>query len=448
MHANIAFLFPHNEYTQYFFYYFTQNSDICFINFSLWQKLIDHQLKNFDTHVVFSSYKLEKKLWITIDTSQYKVIRLDSLYGKYYYLWHSFLWYIFISLKRYKKQFLDKSIFLFTSGSTGNPKLVEFKVSAIKKNIEGWMEYVELEPYNTMLCSLPYFHSFGLNTGLVFPLLQHLWYTSTSIEFYFNYNLTNPESIAQTIREYGIQHITLTPYFLEILLNASLPGQLQSLESVFVGGDFSNNKLVQKFKKIIPYAKYQKGYGLTECFPIISILPTSDNTHNIQSDGKILSHIHYKVLDNNGEYHDNGKGILFINIESTIRSYYDEPLKTTEINGKLYFNTEDHVYVNTDGHITILGRSRRIIKKWNEMINLEYIQEQLNQQFEGICIGKNEHIYFFTPQDINLGMLNTYIMNLWLSNMYLVSEIITIDKIPMIGVGKVNYQGLEELINH
>lgn len=46
------------------------------------------------------------------------------------------------------------------------------------------------------------------------------------------------------------------------------------------------------------------------------------------------------------------------------------------------------------------------------MINLEYLQSQLNQEFEGVCIGKDEHIYFFTTQDINITIMNIYIMNL------------------------------------
>ena len=96
------------------------------------------------------------------------------------------------------------------------------------------MEYVEPEPYHRMLCSLPYFHSFGLNTGLIFPLLQDLGFTSTTIEFYFNAMLTDPVSISKTIREYGIQHMIITPYFLENLLYNSPIDNLQSLQSVFV----------------------------------------------------------------------------------------------------------------------------------------------------------------------------------------------------------------------
>lgn len=93
---------------------------------------------------------------------------------------------------------------------------------------------------------------------------------------------------------------------------------------------------------------------MTECFPIVSLLPTNDNNHNTQSDGKILSHIHYRIMDQEGQISEYGKGILLINIESTVGSYYDEPLETVEINGKVYFNTQDYVYANTDGHITIL----------------------------------------------------------------------------------------------
>ena len=78
--------------------------------------------------------------------------------------------------KQYRGEFLDKFVFLFTSGSTGNPKIVKCSLADIKKNIDGWLEYIKPKENHAMLCALPYFHSFGLNTGLIFPLLQQLGY--------------------------------------------------------------------------------------------------------------------------------------------------------------------------------------------------------------------------------------------------------------------------------
>lgn len=416
------------------------------MNFSLGESLLQYQLNTFNTDVIISAHKLEKKLWINLQTSKRRVIRIDSFFGICYYLYYSFLWYMNLKHKQYRWEFLDKFIFLFTSWSTGNPKLVQCSVADIKKNIDGWLEYTKPKENNAMLCVLPYFHSFGVNTGLIFPLLQQLGYLWTTIKFYFDYRLTDPLSLGSSIQKYNIQHLVITPYFLSFLLDQCPKEKLQSLQSVYVWGDFSKQSLIQKFYKILPKAKYQKWYGLTECFPIISILPSSDVSHNSQSDGKILSHIKYKILDKDGNYIDNGKGILLIDSDCTIGSYVNKPFELITIQGKEYFNTHDYVYVNEDRHLTVLWREKRIIKKGIEMINLDYLQGLLNQQFEGICVGKETHIYFFSTQEINIMMINTYIMNLGLSHLYNIHKVVKIKSIPTMGIGKVNYKALDDYL--
>ena len=83
------------------------------------------------------------------------------------------------------------------------------------------------------------------------------------------------------------------------------------------------------------------------------------------------------------------------------------------------------------------------------MINLEYLQSYLNKQFDGVCIGKDEHIYFFTPQnDLTAGGINTYLFNNGLSQLHNISQVIIIEKIPTVSVGKTNYKALEDILEN
>lgn len=440
----IAILLPHNKYTQFLLYSLVFENEICFINFSLWSKLIDYQIQTFWADKIISANKLEKKLWLDLWKNNQNILRIDSIKWLIYMFFHTIKGYIKIYFKINKNNLLYKSLFVFTSWSSWLPKLAQLNLWKIKENIEWRLKQIYFKRNHNILCILPYFHSFWINTWLVFPLLQKLWYIQTQLHFFFNYKITNIYEIAKDIKKKKIHYIPITPYFLSLLLEFSENKTLDSLKSVFVWWDFSSQALITKFHTIVPHGLYHKWYWLTECFPIIS--GNCSNDIQNENDWKILSHIRYKLLQEDWSIKNSGEWILLIHINNTIWNYEDWPLDTIVIWWSSYFNTRDYVSIDKLWNLKVLTREKRIIKKWWEMINLDFLQSIINDSFLWVCIGKQESIYFFSKQSIDIVQLNKYILSCWLSSLYKIKQTIHIDTIPMISIGKIDYKILENYI--
>jgi hypothetical protein len=436
----IAFILPQLSFIPYYFYALHKNQ-ICFINFSLWKEYIDFQLKTFWPDIIISSYKLEKKVCIKDLVNNYPdIIRLDNIIWFTRIMWLSLVWYFQIIFKQNISSFLWSYVYLFTSWSTWKPKLCKLSINKIKENIKWWIIYVQPKDYHNILCALPFFHSFGLNIWLIFPIIQKLWLIKSKLNFYYFYKITNWYLFAKYILKKQIHYLPTTPFFLKVLLLIDHTHRLQSLQSVYVWWDFSPDKIIQKFSKILPHVKYQKWYGMTECFPIIAINPTDNINHN--TDGKILSYIDYKILNNNWKIIIVWEGILLIHIQHTIWKYENvDYFDAIDIDGETYFNTHDYVFIDNKWYISILARDKRIIKKWGELLNLEYLQNNLSHMYDGICVWKGENIYFITKKPIDIFDINIYLIeNLW--SLYKIKEIIVVDRIPMIWIWKIDYSTL------
>ncbi len=433
----IAFILPQLSFIPYCFYALHKNK-ICFINFSLWKEHIDFQLQTFWPDMIISSYKLEKKIWITnLTNSTLNIIRIDSFIWFIKIISFSVVWYIQTLFKTKINSFLSSNIYLFTSWSTWKPKLCALEINKIRENIWWWINYVQPKNNHNILCALPFFHSFGVNIWLVFPLIQKLWLIDSKLNFYYFYQITNWYLFAKYIAKKKIHYLPTTPFFLKTLLLIDRIDRLQSLQSIYVWWDFSSKQLIQHFNNIVPHIKYQKWYGITECFPIVAINPT-DNLHH-HTDGKILSHIRYKLLQTNWAFSMIWEGIFLIHIQHTIWKYENtNSFDTITIDSEIYFNTNDYVSIDSKWHISIIARDKRIIKKWGELLNIEYLQQNLSNLYNGICIWKEDNIYFFTENSLDIRELNTYITErLW--SLYKIKEIFIIDKIPMIWIWKVDY---------
>lgn len=132
------------------------------------------------------------------------------------------------------------------------------------------------------------------------------------------------------------------------------------------------------------------------------------------------------------------------------------------LEGQKWYKTGDLGSLDREGYLTISGRQKRFIKIGGEMISLAAIENAflsighkkgwpLSEEAPSLAIIALEHagektkIVLFTLFALSLDDANAALKESGFSNLVRIGEVVTIEEIPIMGTGKINYRGLEKL---
>ena len=142
--------------------------------------------------------------------------------------------------------------------------------------------------------------------------------------------------------------------------------------------------------------KILEGYGMTETSPIISVrLPERPVPGTV---GPIIRDTEYKMIDLEGRDVSDilgAKGTLHIRGPQVMKGYYKNSKKTKEVLSEDgWINTGDLVRINTNGEISIVGRSKdTIVLVGGENVEPTPIEEKLKESKfidHVMCVGQDE----------------------------------------------------------
>jgi acyl-coenzyme A synthetase/AMP-(fatty) acid ligase len=137
---------------------------------------------------------------------------------------------------------------LFTSGTTGTPKLIRHQINTFTRSVRTGDKYKHHKwglAYNpTHMAGIQVFFQAFFNQNLLVKL----------------FGLKNKE-ILESIQQYELTHLSATPTFYR-LLNSVNP--VASVVRVTFGGEKSDESLYEKTKRIFPNAKINNIYATTE----------------------------------------------------------------------------------------------------------------------------------------------------------------------------------------
>src|SRR5436309_4547076 len=156
-----------------------------------------------------------------------------------------------------------EAILLFTSGSSGEPKGVVLSHHNLIGNVMQFTVMLDAGPEDSLLASLPFFHSFGCTVTLWYPLIE-----GTPIVTY-----PSPLEAAKNaalVEKHKITVLLATPTFLRAYLRKAEPEQLRSARLVIVGAEKMPLDLSEKFLERFG-KRVMDGYGLTETAPVVSV---------------------------------------------------------------------------------------------------------------------------------------------------------------------------------
>lgn len=342
----------------------------------------------------------------------------------------------------------DPAVVLFTSGSERAPKAVPLTHRNILSDVRAAVPVAGLRQEDSMLGFLPAFHSFGMTGTLLGPLLG-------GMRIVHHPDPTDAARLVRKIVTYRPTMVVGTPTFIGFILERAEPGQLDSLRLIVIGAEKCPTAVRERCAKLAPRARLIEGYGITECSPVVAVNPPENNRPG--SLGRLLAGIHARITDvDTGQQLSNGeRGLLELSGPTVFRGYLgsDSPSPFREAEGRRWYVTGDLVRMDGDGFLWFEGRLKRFLKAGGEMISLPALEEPFVRQYpatengprvavEGIETEHGRRIVLFTTEPLTLAEANARLVTEGFRGVMRLDEVRQVDKIPVLGTGKIDYKVL------
>lgn len=346
----------------------------------------------------------------------------------------------------------SRAVILFTSGTESMPKGVPLSHENILTNIRGVIKLVELNSDDVLYGILPPFHAFGFTISALCGLL-------CGMRVAYSPNPTDGKRLANGFEKWGVTILVGAPLFVKGLIRSASPGQLKTMRLCVTGAEKAPPDLYKMVEEL--GSELLEGYGITECSPVITMNPI-DGIHKGVGQafpGVELCIVHPETYD---DVPLNVQGLILANGASVFSGYLNVDVASPFIlhKGKKWYKTGDLGVLDDNGYLTISGRLKRFIKIGGEMISLSAIEEALLQeslkkgwlsQVEGpalaICAtenpGEKPKIFLFSRFSVPAEDVNQSLKEAGFSNLVRVASVISLNEIPVMGTGKVNYRALE-----
>ena len=247
---------------------------------------------------------------------------------------------------------------LFTSGSEGAPKGVVLSHRNILANIAQVASVLDFSPADRVLNAMPMFHSIGLSSATLLPLLsgaRTFLYPSP-----LHYRMV-PELIYGTDATITFGSDT----FLQGWARYAHPYDYRTMRYVVAGAekvkDETRRTYADKFA-----ARILEGYGATETAPVLALsTPMSSRPGTV---GRLLPGIEWRLqpvpgIEQGGVLQVRGPNVMLGYVRTTAPGVLEPPPDG-------WYDTGDIVDVDARGFVTILGRAKRFAKIGGEMVSM------------------------------------------------------------------------------
>jgi acyl-[acyl-carrier-protein]-phospholipid O-acyltransferase/long-chain-fatty-acid--[acyl-carrier-protein] ligase len=367
-----------------------------------------------------------------------------------------------ILAKRYDVPMADsdsEATILFSSGTTEKPKGVILSHKNIISNcLQLWLTGL-LNKRDSVLASLPVFHSFGMTINIWFCLLFGVRIATC----------TNPmevKKISSIIEREKLTANLGTPTFFKQYIGKVNHRQLRSLRASVAGGERVTLDTIDSWEKIFQ-TEMIAGYGLTEASPVVSInFPLSSGARSVTNNrrgsvGRILPGISVKFIGpETGKPMPLGEtGILCLKGPNIFSGYMNDEENTAKALLDGWLVTGDLARLDADGFLHIDGRVSRFSKIGGEMVPHVGVEEAISRVLaltheDGPEIAvlskidrkKGESLVLLSECELDMRTLREKLLHCGLSPLWIPREHILVDDIPSLATGKLDLGTCKQLM--
>lgn len=345
--------------------------------------------------------------------------------------------------KAVKKTDLKKHVFIATSGSTGNRKIVCLSKEALLCSAENVNSWVNASKADIWFQALPLFHVGGLGVEARAYLTK-----SKVIKLQFSNYKWNAKEFCQQIDEHKCTLGSLVPTQVYDLVKASLSAP-ESLRAVFVGGGRLEPSLYKKSRELgwplLPTYGFSEAGSQVATAEMKSLESFSLNEEEMPK-AKLLPHIQFR--DENGKVEFKAESLL-----SGYLIQNDKKWSFVDPKNDGWFECQDRLFIDENRYVEFLGRSDSLVKVNGENVDVE----RLNQIWQGIeedadslivaipCERAGSEIILVSDKDVNNSALEEF--NQKVLPFEKLSRVVVLDEIPRTSLGKVDMGVLLERID-
>jgi len=364
-----------------------------------------------------------------------------------------------------------EAVLLFTSGSSGNPKGVPLTHRNVLANVVQFSSRLALKSNDSILGSLPLFHSFGSTVTLWYPIISGL-------DLITYPSPLETKKLGELIEKHRISLMIATPTFLRGYLRGVNREALTSLKIVVTGAEKLPPTVAAAFEQRFG-KKVFEGYGLTETSPVSNVnlpdpIPLGGEgsghgwlpSHRPGSVGQLIPGLAVRIThaETNEPQSLHTSGMIWFKGANVFDGYLNDPKRTAEvIDANGWFRTGDIGRVDVDGFLYIEGRLSRFSKIGGEMVPHETVEEALikamgleNESSRKIAVvgvpdaDKGEALILLTaipggPEHQEILDLRYRLLEKGLPPLWIPKKMIRVSDIPILSSGKLDVQSCEKI---
>jgi acyl-[acyl-carrier-protein]-phospholipid O-acyltransferase / long-chain-fatty-acid--[acyl-carrier-protein] ligase len=337
----------------------------------------------------------------------------------------------------------DPAAILFTSGSEGMPKGVVLSHRNILANAAQAEARIDFGRTDKVFNVLPVFHSFGLTVGLMLPLVS-----GVPIYLYpspLHYRIV-PEMI------YGVNATIMfgTDTFLAGYARSANAYDFRSLRYILAGAEpvkeSTRRTYMEKFG-----LRILEGYGVTETAPVLALNTPMFNKFGTV--GRLMPGMEARLepvpgVEEGGRLYVRGPNVMLGYVRAENPGVIERPPQG-------WHDTGDIVTIDAEGFIAIKGRARRFAKVGGEMISLAAVEALAAELWPDAMSGvatvadarKGERLVLVTNKSgARRSDLAVFARAHGASEMMVPAEVLTLDKLPLLGSGKIDNIALTNFV--
>jgi len=321
----------------------------------------------------------------------------------------------------------DLAVLFTTSGSTGNPKLVRLSRQAVLTNAEQIATVLDITADDVAITTLPLFYSYGMSV-----LNSHLLRGATVI---LERTGIMQRDFWTAAVEHGVTSMAFVPYQYEMLRRLRFdPAKYPALRKLTQAGGRLRTELVSDFAQRMATAggSLYVMYGTTEAAPRMATLPPERLADKLGSVGLALPGGSFDISPDD-EVIYRGPNVMMGYAETAA-----DLVKGDEMGGVL--PTGDLGRVDDEGFLFITGRAKRIGKVFGVRINLDDVEK--NFPVVAVPGGDQLIVYAEGVSDDEARDLRAKIAD-WLGTHFSGVVVRSIESLPLLPNGKVDYRALE-----
>ncbi|WP_349630114.1 long-chain-fatty-acid--CoA ligase [Bradyrhizobium manausense] len=272
----------------------------------------------------------------------------------------------------------DLAAVMYTGGTTGMPKGVMLSHENLVTNVVNVLISIPRVVGSTALVAAPLFHIGGCGM-----LLQAV-YTLQTIVIVPSFDDT---AVLTALQEERVTEVFLVPTMIKRLVDHPRFAEFDtsSLRLMIYGAAPIDSALLTQAVQAFPATKFFQAYGMTECSPAITILPSEAHLPQAnpkwqRSAGRPILQAELRIVDDgDNELPVGGVGEIISRGPMVMQGYYNKPQETELALRNGWMHTGDVGYRDEDGFLYVVDRKKDMIVSGGENVYSAEVENAIAQ---------------------------------------------------------------------